>query len=431
MTRHNAGVSTPRSLDASITTKITQPTKTVGEFSLWALCALWFALAVPGTAAAQNVQTDPIQCWWRTSAGAVRAGEPFSLVLTCAVVENDAARVIVDQSKLEPAVVQFAPFEVIPSASAHGADLRSGERRFFQYEYRLRLIAENLFGKDVPLPETKLSYHVQSQVARAAAIQGRDQAYVLPAFSVRLLSLVPADAADIRDTTIETFTDLDQRAFRASALIVIGGILFALAGLMTLLSLVRLYGRYRQPAAATSRLVSDFAILGAVGRELRAVQHGREADGWTPGLTARALAAIRIAAASTLGRAISQSPAGGAARPANPLLDGQLIVYRGWPRRKPVAVSASMTPQAIANAIARGSSRPKRTAMLEALEQALTRFTSAVYGREKTVDAAALDESFAAASATLTRLKIDQTWPMKRLSRWRALPPVESGAWSR
>jgi len=40
-------------------------------------------------AAAQNVETDPIQCWWRTSAGAVRVGEPFSLVLTCAVVEND------------------------------------------------------------------------------------------------------------------------------------------------------------------------------------------------------------------------------------------------------------------------------------------------------------------------------------------------------
>ena len=38
---------------------------------------------------AQTVQTDPLQCWWRTSAGAVRVGEPFTVVLTCAVLETD------------------------------------------------------------------------------------------------------------------------------------------------------------------------------------------------------------------------------------------------------------------------------------------------------------------------------------------------------
>jgi len=400
----------------------------IAEGFLRASSAITLLLVVAGTAAAQNVQTDPIQCWWRTSAGAVRAGEPFSLVLTCAVVENDAAKVVVDQSKLEPAVVQFAPFEVIPSASSHGADLRSGERRSFQYEYRLRLVAENLFGKDVPLPETKLSYHVQSQVARAAAIQGRDQSYVLPPFSMRLLSLVPADTADIRDRTIETFTDIDQRSFRASVLIVTGGILFALAGLMLLLSLVRLYARYRQPAAATSRLVSDFAILRAAGRELRAVQRAREGEGWTHELMARALAAIRVAAASALGRPISQSAA---TVVANALLGGQLVVYTGWPRRKSVAVSASVTPQVLASEIARGSSSPRRTALLEVLEQALTRLTSGVYGRDTAADAAVLDDSFAAASGTLNRLIVDQTWVMKRLSRRRALPPVEGRAWSR
>src|SRR6266571_4010940 len=111
--------------------------------------ALTFALfaAVVATARAQNVQTDPLQCWWRTSAGAVRVGEPFTVVLTCAVIETDAAQVVVDQSRLEPAVMQFAPFEVL--GGSHGADLRTDERRFFQYEYRMRLIAENQFGKDV------------------------------------------------------------------------------------------------------------------------------------------------------------------------------------------------------------------------------------------------------------------------------------------
>src|SRR3954469_18673888 len=154
---------------------------------------LGLTLLLGGAAAAgaQTVQTDPLQCWWRTSAGAVRVGEPFTVVLTCAVLETDAATVVVDQTRLEPSVVQFAPFEVL--GGSHGADLRSEQRRFFQYVYRMRLIAENLFGKDVALPETKLSYRVQTKVnEKAAALQGRDQAYVLPAQSMRVLSLVPA-----------------------------------------------------------------------------------------------------------------------------------------------------------------------------------------------------------------------------------------------
>src|SRR6478672_5213880 len=126
--------------------------------------ALMLAAAAVAGAAAQTVQTDPLQCWWRTSAGAVHVGETFTVVLTCAVLETDAATVVVDQSKLEPSVVQFAPFEVL--GGQHGADLRTDLRRFFQYEYRMRLIAEGQFGKDVPLPEVKLSYRVQSRVGQ-------------------------------------------------------------------------------------------------------------------------------------------------------------------------------------------------------------------------------------------------------------------------
>ena len=157
---------------------------------LAAYSILWLLTA--GVCAAQDVQTDPIQCWWRTSAGAVRIGEPFSVVLTCAVVETDAATVVVDRSRLEPSVVQFAPFEVL-GGSAQGADLRTDERRFFQYEYRLRLVAENMFGKDAGLPETKISYRVQSKVGRNTAIQGRDQTYLMPPQSIRVMSLVPAE----------------------------------------------------------------------------------------------------------------------------------------------------------------------------------------------------------------------------------------------
>jgi hypothetical protein len=423
---------------------------------------VWVLAAVVSVmpAAAQNVETDPIRCWWRTSAAAIRAGESFSLVLTCAVVENDAAKVVVDQAKLEPSVVQFTPFEVVPSGSSHGPDLRTDERRFFQYEYRLRLVAENLFGRDVALPETKLSYHVQSQVGQATAIQGRDQSYVLPPLSIRVLSLVPADAGDIRDSTVETFSDIDQRSFRASVLVVVGGILLALAALMGLVALVRLVARYRKPSAASGQLVSDGAILRAVGRELRTVQRAREGEGWTPQLAARALGALRIAGTYALGKRVArsavvshqssvisrQSPvispqaAGGSPQLAvvgnqsagtTQSIGGQLIVRAGWPRGRPIAVSASVTPQALAHQIARGTASPRRAVILQALEQALTRFTAAQYGREARLDDAALDDSLAAASRTLTQLKIDQTWLMKRLSRRRATAELESRAWSR
>src|SRR4051812_21672532 len=90
--------------------------------------ALLATTAVPGFAqhAAPTQSADPIQCWWRTSAGAIRVGEPFTVVLTCAVIETDAAQVVVDQSRLEPSVMQFAPFEVL--GGTHGADLRTDDR---------------------------------------------------------------------------------------------------------------------------------------------------------------------------------------------------------------------------------------------------------------------------------------------------------------
>src|SRR5882672_6025243 len=104
-------------------------------------------------ASAQPAATDPMQCWWRTSAGAVRVGQQFSVVLTCSVLETDTVKVVADQAPLDPTVMQMPPFEMV--GGTHQADLRTDDHRFFQYEYRLRLVAEDDFGKDVKLPDTK------------------------------------------------------------------------------------------------------------------------------------------------------------------------------------------------------------------------------------------------------------------------------------
>jgi len=428
-------------------------------------CAL--SVAINAAARAQDVQTDPLQCWWRTSAGAIRVGEPFTVVLTCAVLETDAATVVVDQSRLEPSVVQFAPFEVL--GGSHGADLRTDQRRFFQYEYRLRLIAENLFGKDVALPETKLSYRVQSKVGQKTSIQGRDQAYVLPAESIRVTSLVPADASDIRDAPAETFGDIDQRAFRANLFSVIGTVLFVLAGLLALLAVVRLARRYQKPSAAGDRLITDAAVLRGISRELAAVQRERDRGGWTPELAGRALAALRIAATYAVGRRASLMPAKplGADSTLNPnpssqsqsatvnpqsatgnphsailnpqssnlnpqsVEPGRLILQAGWPRGKRIAVSGSVTPQTVARELPRAEGSARRTELLESLAQALTAFTTAHFGRDGTLDDGALDQALATAKQVLRRMKIEQIWFMKRLAARRAGTKLDSRAWSR
>ena len=390
------------------------------------LLVVWGA----GSARAQNVETDPLQCWWRTSAGAVRVGEPFTVVLTCAVLETEAATVVVDQSRLEPSVVQFAPFEVL--GGSHGADLRTDQRRFFQYVYRMRLIAENLFGRDVSLPETKLSYHVQSKMGeRQAALQGRDQTYLLPSQSVRVMSLVPADATDIRDTAGETFGDLDQRAFRANLFTIIGGVLFTLAGLMALLALVRLARRYRKTSTATERLMTDQAVLRGVGRELAYVRRERDSGGWTPELAGRALAALRIAGTYLVGRPVSLMPANKLTAEGQDVPEaGRLILRAGWPRPKRIAVSGAVTSLTMTRELARGANA-RRTVLLESLGRALSVFTTAHFGREGTLDEGALDESLGTAREVLSRAKLEQLWVMKRFAAYRAPAPMDTRVWSR
>jgi hypothetical protein len=324
-------------------------------------------------------------------------------------------KVVVDESRLEPSVAQFVPFEVL--GGSHAADLRSDDRRFFQYEYRLRLIAENIFGKDVALPETKLTYRIQSRVAQKTSVEGRDQTYLLPPLSMKMLSLVPADASDIRDAGSETFADVDNRAFRANLLTVIGGVLFALAALVGVLSLVRLYISTRKPATTADRLVGDTAILRGVGRELADVQRAREGSGWTSDLAARALTALRIIGTYAIGKdaaravASRQSPVASNQSPATSNDGGKLFVNVGWPKTKQIAVSGSATARTVANTIARS--------------------TEAQYGRDGKLDDSALDQSLAAAQQVLRRLKLEHTWVMTRLGRRRKRIQAESRVWSR
>ncbi len=374
--------------------------------------------------------------------GAVRVGEPFSVVLTCSVVETDAVTVVPNQAELDPDALQLPPFDII--GGSRGTDLRTADHRFFQYEYRLRVVGEDLFDKDVELPALTISYRVRSRVD-TEAVEGRDLVYVLPQTFVRVLSLVPVAATDIRDASIDTFATIDRRLSRANLLRVVGGVLIGFAVLAGLVAVVRLAGGARSKAPVQRSLVSDGAILREVGRELAAIHHARRDGGWTPDMVARLLTALRIISGYALGRPAT-ARAGAATGNDATVAAGQLTLRgRGlpWGSSPEVTIPGWVTPSIIGQELGRlpmpsgapSPPKPRNAAVLEALEAAMARLTDAHYGRQKAADPtndSALDDALALASSTLRRLKIEQTWPVKKLQALR-YPKAGLGkrAWAR
>jgi hypothetical protein len=391
---------------------------------------LFLLLLVPAAAGAQpkatesdrveSVEVDPIRCWWRTSAGAVRLGEPFDLSLTCAVLETAAVQVVPDESRLGNGVIAMAPFEVV--TGTHPADLHSGARRFFQYLYTLRLINADAIGRDVRIPDVQIHYRVNSKVAANTALQGRDLVYVMPPISVRIASLVPADAADIRDAAGEPFTAAEALDFRASVLEILGIGLVALGALMTLLVLVRVARGSRRRTPAEQRQIGTAGIISVAARELSDVQREREQQGWTPALIDRAISAARLVAAAALGRPISQRTSTVPAEAG----EGRLIApgpRRGTSR----VVSAAVTPADLTRHIARLPAGSPRAAMLEALRSALETFTVAGYGRDAG-DQTKLDAALSAALDAVREVKTEYSWPRRILRRPGTAAAVETHA---
>jgi hypothetical protein len=341
-----------------------------------------------------NVEVDPVTCWWRSSAAAVRSGEPFTLTLTCAVVETETTRVVPDQSKLDPSVVQLQPFEVIGGSRA--PDMRVPGKRFFQYEYRLRLINEGAFGADVDVPELELSYRIESKVAQGDIVQGRDLTYNLQPISIRLLSLVPADTVDIRDLPAAAFAAVQDRESRGDMLRLVAMILFALAGVVVMTLLVTLVRRRGAAARAHAWMPPPWAIAAGVKRELDEVRQ-QSRGGWDTDLAGRALAALRIAASQILGRPLGQArpDAGQAPR------EGQLLI-KGALGRRVALVSASVTTENVGDAT---------------LAESLAAFTAARYGRAPAFDASALDRALDDAIAAANRAAAEHSWIRDLLRR--------------
>jgi hypothetical protein len=368
-----------------------------------------------------EIVSPPIECWWKTDRNAVRVGENFQLTLTCALLDTERVKVIVDESSLAPSALHLTPFEIV--GGQRFRDILNAPRRFFQYQYTMRVLGEEFFGKEVTLPRLQISYRVQNSLQGGGALQGREAQYSLVPVPLRVLSLVPPGATDIRDTPADTFGDVEARLFRANVLLILAGVTVVLAGLLTVLLVARAVVKRTAAAAVRQRRVSPAAVLRAASRELGAVRAGSERDGWTSDLAGRAAAAVRLAGAVALARPVSQQEVGRETPPA----EGQVAAPTGFGvlRGKAMMLSAAVTP---GTAPANGDARVSE--LWGSLRESLGVFTSARYartaasssksgpagaGRAETVDGgnggidrSALDAALSQSEDVVKRLRVRQ-----------------------
>ena len=359
--------------------------------------------AVAQTRAAREgeVESDPIRCWWKADKTAVRVGERFKLVLTCGVIETAGTTVVPAVTQLEPGAVSLTPFEAV--AGVRRDDVVVPPWRYIQYEYTMRLLSEGFFGQDVNIPSLTVTYNIQ---AAGAGSEGRDQSYLLPALPMKVLSVVPRTADDIRDTTAQTFGGVESRRFNATLAFVAAWIAFAFAAVFIVLVLARAAGRLRSTDPKAVRPVPNSSLLAGSLRTLAKARAEAAHAGWTPELRSRAMAALRVAGALAMGRKVAQQYVD-AETPERP---GQFSVRTGVVRRKRALVSAATTPMAIAGGSLRGA---QARVNADQIADALKVFGAATYQRTSEPDPTTLNSALDSAVSAIRRLRLSSFWPMR------------------
>jgi hypothetical protein len=352
----------------------------------------------PRPARPGEAMTDPIKCWWKTTTTEVRIGERFTVILTCGVIETPSLKVIPNTNALDPGALQVTPFEV--ASGVRHDDILSPPWRYLQYEYQVRLLSEGFFGKDVTLPAVRVTYNVQAGAGGGS--EGRDLTYQLPPLPMRIASLVPAGATDIRDVSSENFALIETRRFRATTEKVGGFILVGFAAVFFIVAVAAALGRVTRRQPATNKRVAPSTVRAASVRALATVRTAVLRDGWSPALVRRAQSIVRVAAALALGTAFAQTPVDAQAIER----EGQLAVLDGWTRRRRVLISAAPTPATIERALAARALPARRRAWLDTLRHALQVFNAASYGKPGELDTSALDRALADSSDVIKQMRI-------------------------
>ncbi len=324
----------------------------------------------------ETVEVDALQCWRRIGANAVHVGERFAMTLTCAVVETNEARAVPDLAWLEPETLTVSPFEVLEGQRYQ--DIVRGSRRFFQYQYELRIIGEDYFGLDVELPALEIRYRIERALDGGALVEGRELTYLLPPESVRVLALVPAAVTDIRELPGESFGDVEGRLFRANATGILAAILAGLAGIVLLMAVARARRDWKASAATVEPRVSTWDVSRTALGELTRVQAASQVEGWTRELVGRALAVFRLAGSIILEQPVSQMTK---LENASETDREDRLYVRSWLFGGTEAlVSSAMTVRRIESALPSiRNDRPEDESLLATIQQGLRSFTTARY----------------------------------------------------
>ena len=321
----------------------------------------------------------------------MRVAEPFTLLLTCSIVDSDQQHVTVDQAKLAPEAIPLSPFEVIGGGSL--TESRSGNQSFFQRLYQVRIVTDAV-GEDVQVPPVVVRYQFETESSAGGRARGIERRHELPALPMRVVSLVPAGADDIREAVLDTFEAIDDDAFVASLYSAVGLVLMGIGAIGLIVALATGF-RTRDPKHAGPPGLEERLILRHVGRELEDIRAARDREGWTSDLVGRAIASTRVVASYVTDRPLALRPVDAHGRvPA-----GALVHSDNRGRR--TLIASSLTASAL---------REDKDARWGAIRGALTAFTRAHYGREEPPDVGLLDAAIDAVRAAVSALKREHAW---------------------
>jgi hypothetical protein len=375
------------------------------------------AQSPPQDATVDRLASTPVNCWWRASTNAVYVGEPFELTLTCRVMETDRLKAVPDVSNVEPTAIELTPFDVLEGARQE--DIVAPPWRYLQYRYRVRLLGEEFFGRDVPIPAATITFRIRT--GNAEAVEGTEHRYVLPSIPMRILSLLPAQAADIQDPAVDSFGDLEALRIRSTFELVASAIFFGFAAVVGIVGGVRIRERFRKAGPVVDKALPAGTVLAGCVREIRRVRAEALRDGWTSDLAGRALAPFRVAGAIALKQPVAQVPAAAGTRTR----DGQLALRHGALRTRRAVVSASITADAIARLQTAGNGdRPVDPDVLDPIREALLALSAVRYGRLRDIDVADLDRKLDNGSSALQQLRMSRLWPPRAaawLPKWTGL----------
>lgn len=354
-----------------------------------------FALFVGADAVAQTppdasygkneaVAADALSCWWRSDKSSIRIGEEFTVALTCRLAETGLEKTVLNDSLLDPSLLALPPYQV-----KNGRRYKDIIRvlpgpdgpvtlRNVQYAYTVKLVGEGFFGKDVPLPPLEIRYHIDLITNKDAVMPGKERTYVLPPVPMRIQSFVPKAANAIRDAGNETFGDIEHRRRNAVIAFIAAGIFMLLPLVVMLPILVRAI-RGRRESVSNGTVFRDKDLLRRLAGELDRVEKNCRTASWDDASVGTVLSAFRVGGALAIGRRIAQAPVEVETRGR----EGQLELRKGfWPRTK-VLVSASLTPEEMADELAganwQGVGKARRKALLDETQRAFAAFNDARY----------------------------------------------------